>query len=53
MMNVEFDAEAAAAACDLVEFDPSPPALDDETSVTVNLTLKNKIEENDKYMFSC
>jgi hypothetical protein len=41
MMNVEFDVEAAAA-CDVVEFDPFPPVLDDETSVTVNLTFKKE-----------
>jgi hypothetical protein len=44
MMNVEFDVEAAAA-CDVVEFDPFPPVLDDETSVTVNLTFKKKLKK--------
>jgi hypothetical protein len=43
MMVVDFDGlDTEAAACDLVEFDSSPPVLDDGTSVTTNLTLRNR-----------
>jgi hypothetical protein len=42
MIFAEFDVfDAEAAACDIVEFDSFPPVLDDETSVTLNLTFKN------------
>jgi hypothetical protein len=49
MMNVEFDVlDAEAVACDVVEFDSSLSGLDDGTSVTLNLALR-EIEGNDTY----
>jgi hypothetical protein len=42
MMVAEFDVfDAEAAACDVVEFDSSPPVFDDGISVTLNLIFKN------------
>jgi hypothetical protein len=50
MMNVEFDVlDAEAVACDVVEFDSSFPVLDDGTSVTLNLALR-EIEGNETYI---
>jgi hypothetical protein len=48
MMVAEFDVfDAEAAACDIVEFDSSPPIFDDGISVIVNLTFL-KIKKNNK-----
>lgn len=45
-MNAEFDAEAAAAACDAF-----PSVFDDGISVTLNLACK-EIEKNNKYTYN-